>query len=330
MFRFAAAVLAFLIATPALAECGGENLFESMAAAERQALEAKTKAVPFAKGNYWRATRGDEVITLIGTYHFDDPRHQATLDATRPVIAAAQTVLVEAGPEEEKALLAMMARDPSIMMFTEGPSLMERVSPDLWTRMSTALAQRGIPGFMAAKLKPWYVNVLLAIPPCAVAQMQNTEGGLDGMVMDAAAAAGVPVKALEPFDTVFKLFGFMSEQEQIDLIESTLSMENRSEDFSATLADSYFAGESLLVWELMREISYQTPGQTREEIDLAFARMEDALMVNRNRAWIPVIEAAAGEGPVFVAFGALHLPGRDGVLALLEARGFAIEPVALN
>lgn len=48
-------------------------------------------------------------------------------------------------------------------------------------------------------------------------------------------------------------------------------------------------------------------------------------MFRRNRAWIPVIEAAAGEGPVFAALGALHLSGADGVLALLQRKGFAIE-----
>ena len=44
----------------------------------------------------------------------------------------------------------------------------------------------------------------------------------------------------------------------------------------------------------------------------------------RNRAWIPVIEAAA-EGPVLAAFGALHLSGKDGVLTCCKAEGFTLE-----
>jgi uncharacterized protein YbaP (TraB family) len=57
--------------------------------------------------------------------------------------------------------------------------------------------------------------------------------------------------------------------------------------------------------------------------------MEASLMTERNRAWIPVIEAAAAEGPVLAAFGALHLSGNDGVLALLERRGFTLERLDL-
>jgi uncharacterized protein len=48
------------------------------------------------------------------------------------------------------------------------------------------------------------------------------------------------------------------------------------------------------------------------------------MMTDRNRAWIPVIEAAAKQGPILVAFGALHLSGKTGVLRLLEQDGYSI------
>jgi uncharacterized protein YbaP (TraB family) len=57
-----------------------------------------------------------------------------------------------------------------------------------------------------------------------------------------------------------------------------------------------------------------------------FATMEQELLIDRNRAWIPVlIEATEKNETVIAAFGAAHLPGRDGVLALLEAEGFSLE-----
>ena len=79
--------------------------------------------MPFPRGNHWRATRGVEVITLIGTYHFDDPRHAATLDAITPALTSATTVLVEAGPEEEKALLDLIARGLSNKQIVETTGL---------------------------------------------------------------------------------------------------------------------------------------------------------------------------------------------------------------
>ena len=321
--------LAFsVLAAPVSAQCNGKNLFATMAPDRLAAITAAADAVPFPRGNHWRATRGDAVITLIGTYHFDDPRHAPTLAAITPAIAAASAVLVEAGPEEEKALLDLIAREPGKMMIVEGPTLLERLPAKTWDQLNTALAARGVPGFMAAKLQPWYVAVMLSIPPCAMAEMADPKG-LDGMVIDAATAAGVPVRGLEPFDTVFTIFDAMTEAEMIAMIESTLAVDDQAEDYSATLADSYFSGESRMIWEYMRDESYSLPGYTRDRIDAEFARMEELLMAARNRSWIPVLTSASADGPVFAAFGALHLSGKDGVLNLLQAEGFDIEPLDL-
>ncbi len=317
-----------LLSAPALAECNGRNLFADMPADRLADITAAANAVPFPTGNYWRATRGDEVITLIGTYHFEDPRHFPTLEIISPEITAATTVLVEAGPEEEKKLMDLIASDPSMIMITEGPTLIDRLPPDLWKGLSDALSSRGIPGFMAAKMQPWYAIVTLAIPPCAIATMVDPKG-LDRLVMDTAKAAGVPVRGLEPFDTVFTLFGAMTEADFQSMLHSTLAIEDQAEDYSVTLADSYFAGESRLIWEFLRAVSYDMPGYTREQVDAEYDRMEDLLMERRNLSWIPVLTKAAAEGPVFAAFGALHLSGQAGVLNLLELEGYTLTELPL-
>lgn len=325
MSRLAAAALALslLSALPALALCGGRNLFEDMDPAKRDSITAAAEAVPFPRGNFWQAVRGEEVITIAGTYHFDDPRHQANLDKLKLFIDDATTVLVESGPEEEKALTDLVAREPARMFITTGPTLFEQLPADVWAQLSDAMSRRGIPGFMAAKFRPWYVLAVLAIPPCAMEQMADPKG-LDGMVIDAALAAGTPVRALEPYDTIFTLFDSMTDEEILAMLRSTLALEDRSEDHAVTLADSYFAGRSREIWEFMRQISYDLPGYTRDQVDAEFARMEELLMNARNRAWIPVLTRAAQEGPVVAAFGALHLSGEEGVLNLLQEQGFRL------
>jgi uncharacterized protein YbaP (TraB family) len=248
------------------------------------------------------------------------------VDRLAPLIVAAPVLLVEAGPEEERQLMDHMGRDPSIMLITEGPTLMELLPADLWDQLRQSLAARGIPGFMAAKFQPWYVMVLLSIPPCALDPMAEPKG-LDGMLIDTAAAAAVPVRALEPYDTIFSLFGALQGQDMVAMIEQSLALEPESTDFSITLADAYFDGENWLMWELMRHQSYRVPGYSREQVDADMKVLEDVLMTQRNIAWIPAIEAAAAEGPAVAAFGALHLPGETGVLNLLAARGWTLAPL---
>jgi uncharacterized protein YbaP (TraB family) len=179
---------------------------------------------------------------------------------------------------------------------------------------------------MAAKFRPWYINAVLAIPPCAAAEAA-VASGLDGAVIAAAQGHGVPVQALEPYDTLFGMFEGMSQADQLAFIRTTLATESQSADFAVTLADSYFEGESRLLWEFARAQARALPGFTPEMLDAAFAQMEEALVNARNRAWIPVITEAAASGPLVVAFGSLHLPGEQGVLALMQAEGFSVAPL---
>jgi uncharacterized protein YbaP (TraB family) len=150
---------------PAFGSCAGRNLIEALPEPDRQALFDRAHAVPFAQGNLWRATRGGEEITLIGTLHMDDSRHEATMVALGPALDAARVVLVEAGPKEIAALQGRLARDPALMVQTEGPTLPERLSPELWDKLAQAVRARGVPPFMAAKLQPWYLSMILSIRP---------------------------------------------------------------------------------------------------------------------------------------------------------------------
>ncbi len=327
--RFLAAFTAmFLAATPLHAKCVGENLLDKLPATERAALDARAAAVPYPQGNYWRATRGGQTITIIGTYHLDDPRHAATRAIIAPAIAAASTVLVEAGPEEEAQLMARLAEDPGVMMITDGPTLLEQMPREDWDRLAAAMSERQIPPFMAAKFQPWYVTMMLSIPPCGIAEMVDANG-LDATVIAAAQEQHIPLRALEPYDTVFSIFGGMTSAEQIEMINTTLAMEHQAVDMSITLADAYFAEDSRVMWEFLKDQTYDLPGYTPEKVEAEFALMEESMMSARNRGWIPVLEDAAKDGPAFAAFGALHLSGHDGVLALLERAGWRLERLPL-
>lgn len=314
-----------LLAAPAHAGCGGKNLIEALPAPDRAALDDAVAAQPYPDGNFWQAERGNERVVLVGTYHMLDPRTAAQMAKVEPLVEAARTVLVEAGPAEERLLKDHMAKNPDAMLIADGPTLPEQLTEAEWATLSDAMRARNIPAFMAAKFQPWYVSMLLGIPPCAMEEMEKK--GLDGQIAASALAHGKLLRALEPYDTVFSLFDHLTPEQQVEMIRLTLPLEAQGEDYAATLADAYFAGHAREIWEFMRLSSHDLPGYTPEKADAEFAQMEEALMAERNRNWIPVIEDAAARGPVLAAFGALHLSGRDGVLALLEREGFTLKPL---
>lgn len=330
MRRFLASLTALLLALPAHAACVGQNQIDLLPPDDRAALIARADAAPHAQGNLWRATRGDRSITLVGTFHLDDPRHDALMARLAPLIDAAALVLVEAGPAEEAALMADLARDPSLMFTTEGPTLPEILPPDTWALLKQALRDRDIAPFMAARMQPAYLSMILGMPPCAMPEIQAGRPGLDKRIIAEAGARGIPVQALEPHDTLFAAFDTLTPAEQRDMLDVSLALASQSEDAFHTLAESYFAENSRLIWELSRLQGVQASPLPPEQVEAGFDRMEEMLILSRNRAWIPVITAATDRGPVLAAFGALHLSGHDGVLDLLARDGWVLERLPLS
>lgn len=55
--------------------------------------------------------------------------------------------------------------------------------------------------------------------------------------------------------------------------------------------------------------------------------MEQIMLTDRNKRWIPLIGKAIQKEPVFFAVGAGHLGGPQGVLALLRKEGYQVIPI---
>ncbi len=317
------------------APCVGRNLFDQMPASRRAEIAAASAQVPYATGTLYEATRGDARLLLVGTYHFTDPRHAATVDLIAPRIRTADRLLVEAGPDEEKQLQARLADEPTLMADPTGPTLPQRLDPEDWSDLSRALAERGVPAVIASRLRPWYVATMLGVSPCVLRELRDQGGadaGLDKLLIHAAQGSGVPVQALEPYDTVFTLFQNMTPAEEIDMILAALPAAAHADDYTTTTAEMFAQGRVWDLWEFGRFDAYDNSGLDRAEVDRQVALTQEQLMDSRNRNWIKPLTraamAAATRGKeVVAAFGALHLPGENGVLRLLERDGWTIRKV---
>jgi uncharacterized protein YbaP (TraB family) len=320
MKQIFATLIAIMLPLCAQAGCHGVNLFDALPPDRQAALTAAADAVPYARGILFSADRGDQHLTLVGTYHLPDPHHAETLAAIVPALQGAKTLLVEAGPKEEAALAEAMKSDPTLM-FTSGPTLPEVLPEQAWRELKAATTARGMPGVLVAKMQPAFVAVTLAMPPCAMQDM--AQGGLDKQIMAAAAGMDLPVRALEPYDTIFRVFEKIPPEAIPDMLRAAVIGARTAEDTSVTMAELYFREEPRLIWEFGREQALEG-GMTEADVTKQMELSEELLIATRNRAWLPVIEDALADGPAVLAAGALHLSGEAGLLALLRADGFTI------
>ncbi|MFM2354443.1 MAG: hypothetical protein RLZZ528_179 [Pseudomonadota bacterium] len=320
-------LLVLLAPLGAQAACVGRNLLDSLSAPERQSIDAAVAAQPFPSGNHWRATRGDSVIDVFGTFHLYDPRMEDVMKRIAPFFETADAVYLEATTTEIERLQAETSRDPTLIFIPNGtPTLPERLPEADWQALKAELTARGLPPFIASKFRAWYVMILLGMPPCAMPDLATASNGLDKLIETRARAAGVDVRPLEAYDTLFRIFGALTPEDEIGLLRATLATTHLSEDMFFTLGDTYFSGDHRLIWELSAHLMQQVPGMSDAAAQEDIAVMEDLLLTRRNRAWLDVILPAAEGRRIAVAVGAAHLSGHAGVLNLLAEAGFTLEP----
>jgi hypothetical protein len=109
-------------------------------------------------------------------------------------------------------------------------------------------------------------------------------------------------------------FDEMSLTEQDRLLASTIKELDTEKASVTKLADAWKAGDVPTVERIVLQDLRDEP------------RMYQRLLVDRNRTWIPKIDALfTRRGRAFVVVGAAHLVGPDGLLAMLRSKGYTIE-----
>lgn len=245
-----------------------------------------------------------------------------------PALRAADALLVEVTRTGKAEMQRRLGTAPELVYITEGPSLIDRLPPAEWQQVAALAQEAGIPPFMAAKMRPWFLSMSLAVPDCA-RRIEDLANGLDMRLLTLAEAEGVPARALEDPLSVFRALNAAPLEQQVRELRSYLALMQVGADAFHTMVESYFDGE---VYGFMRmqlqsflDADLPVPLPAREA---QVAQVMEALLFRRNRAWVPVIEETQGDRLV-IAVGAAHLPGAEGLLALLAAQGYEITEVPL-
>lgn len=320
--RFILSVLLALWALPAATQCVGENMMQTMEADKRAELDAAIAQYPYATGNLWRAVKGDSTIHVVGTFHLSDPRFEAYLKPLWPIVNSADLILLEATREGMEQLKAATLSDPTLLFIGDGPTLIDRLPAQEWDRVAAEMSARGIPGFLASKMQPWYVAMMLSIPPCAMVGIA-AQNGVDQRIIARAEADNIPTRALESYDVVFSALGMDDPKDELDAVRMGLAGADDGAAMIATLTAAYLAGDHRAIWEFSRAQALKVQATTDLDGHKMFAEMEAKLLTKRNANWMPVILAAADDADnIVMAVGAAHLSGTDGVLYLLEQTGY--------
>lgn len=316
----------FLVAgVSAHAECTGTDLRASLDATEATAVDADVAATPYSAGRYFAVEKDGARSVLFGTFHLSGPgiRLPASL---ADEVAAARRVYVEVIGGGEDEMEAMVTEDPTFILNTGGPYLIPEFTEEEWIALSKGLADLGIPRLVHNQLKPWLVVISLALPPCAVQSVQAGDEGLDGLIENIARENGVELRSLETFEEVMGRLVDLPFETQIELIRMSLAVLPDRDNYFVTTRNMYADGETYRIWAFTQAVARRV--YDANTVAPMMASFWKTLLRERNASWVDLILEDLEEGGVVVAAGALHLPGEDGLLYLLEQEGFVVTPLA--
>ncbi|MBI1185858.1 MAG: TraB/GumN family protein [Alphaproteobacteria bacterium] len=262
----------------------------------------------------WRIADADSEIWLFGTIHvlpadleWRSPEVDAAFDAADTVIFETDISDSPAGARLRQVLLERgLDRSGETLSMKIGAAdwaLLDRVARRLGA--APAAFEPFMPWFAAMQLSSLYVQSI----------GQSFEVGVERVLDEEARAAGKRLDYLETPEEHVAVLADLPAATQIAFLRATLEQLEAAEDDIAAIDRAWVRGD---VDDLERLLN--------EEIEDAGQEAASALLTDRNARWRDrILTMLEGEGRIFIAVGAAHLIGDDSVIAMLRARGVAVE-----
>jgi len=210
---------------------------------------------------------------------------------------------IESINQDEIAGQMMMPKSYSELLSEEDYQLLEKVIEE-YTE---------VPFLAIEQMKPFFVSMLISQSVLAM----DEEVPLDLYILRKAREAKKTVLELETFNEQMNIVDQISFDEQMNALLKLIrepDLETNLHADAEKLISAYLSQDDANLYKLILET------------DNSEAFMKQFL-INRNQNMLKKIKTFIAGGSTFIVVGAGHLPGGDGLVALLKKAGYALTPV---
>ena len=258
----------------------------------------------------WVVKGPHATVYLFGTIHAlqkDHPWRSAKIDAA---IKDSGTLWLEVPDVDDAASMQPLLL--SLGMDQAHP-LSSRLTPDQLAKLNKAAS--GLPGGEAIlePMKPWLAGMMLSLAPVLEAGY-DPNSGVELELKPEFTNANKPVKGFETAEQQIHYFADMSDKAQVAFLTSELDEADTAVDKFKELVAAWYAGNVAKLDEL-----------NNADFRDKYPDLFHILVVERNQNFAAQIQdLLKGDSVSFVAVGAGHLVGKDGIPAMLEKLGYKV------
>jgi uncharacterized protein len=308
--------------------CNGVSLVKQLAESNPQKLaevRARASGTRNGSGLLWKIEKsGIAPSYLFGTMHVTDPKVTRMPDAAQAAFDGAGTVVIETIEILDPAIAqAVLVSRPELTMFTDGTTLTSLLDEEETKLIEAELSRRDIPLALVSQMKPWMISGLVALPACEMARKARGVEFLDIKIAKTARTQGKELLGLESIGEQMAAMADLPIEFHIRGLIETIKLADLMPDIMATMTDLYLKGE---IAQIMPLILAAGPQGAEQDID-GYAQFEERIVRMRNHVMAERAAPILDAGNAFIAVGALHLPGEEGVVALLQDAGYTVTQV---
>lgn len=251
---------------------------------------------------------------LFGTYHFLSSGFIDTMQAVKKAYAASDAIV------GELIIDSTIQRPMMEASLLQGTTLKKLLPDTLYNKTSSWFKQEaGFDLIRLDQLNPITVmTAALAITQQKYFPNKPGEVQLDTYFQDQGKKDGKRVLGLETIEVqINALFKQLTLKRQVEMLNETFSNKEGFRSSIAAMNDAYIKNDLEALEQLMYVRSYKP-----EEMK--------PLLFDRNNNWLKQLPQIMKEQPSFIAVGALHLVGENGLVTQLRKMGYTVTPINLK
>jgi len=261
-------------------------------------------------GLLWKISKKNTPTSyLFGTMHSEDERVISLPPAVTKAFKASTTFALEMALDETttKSVLANM-------YFSDGKRLDQLLTSDVYKQTIKAMQEKGLPEDIVAHMKPWAIFTILNMPD------QKTGLFLDALLYKSAQKLNKKIVGLETPKEQTDVFDGMPMDVQVSLLKSTLK---NALDMDAILEKTLqvYLSKDLDAILVLNDKYLEL---VEKDVGDLFTKR---LVTDRNHRMVERIIPQITQDKLFIAVGALHLPGEQGIINLLRNHGYEVQAI---
>ncbi|WP_218355298.1 TraB/GumN family protein [Alteromonas lipotrueiana] len=259
----------------------------------------------------WQVSNGEHTLYLGGTLHILSPQDYPLPSPYETAFAQSDTLVFETDMEtvSSASFAAKMIKQNS---YENAETVAKDLNPETYQLLESYMSKHNLPINTLKHLKPAMLGLTLTMLEYQRAGL--TSQGVDAYFFNKAMDKNKPIEWFETPDQQLSFISAMADGQENEFIRYTLEDIEDLASIITPMKTHWRSGDMQALHDTaMGDVAQQYP------------QVYDDLLVKRNQNWLPKIEAMMQTPEVeFVLVGTLHMPGSQGVLALLKQKGYTL------